>query len=310
MNTLTRIILLVASLSSMTMRAQEVSQGQNAVQGQVRIVGSDSMDPLLRLWSHEFQKTHPNVKFTMTAHGSATAPPALAKGESELGPMSREMNAAELEAFKAAKGHEPIKVVVAFDALAIFVNHKNPLPWVRMDHLDALYSETRLSGHPWPIRTWKAFAIPRKWQKNTIVPYSRDEKSGSRALFQEKVLQKAGKLRPEVKIADQMGILDAIGSDFRAIGYGPLNYATPSVRIVPLSPGKAQPAVEPTPKSIRNGSYPLARKLVIYVDAPMAPATKAFMEFVLSKNGQELASGAGAVSLDASMAQDQLALFR
>lgn len=300
MSILKHAMLCAAIMVGLQTRAQEASPAPT-----VKIVGSDSMDPLLRLWVHEFQKSTPGVQFSLQAHGSATAPPALIKGESDLGPMSREMNSAEREAFKAAKGHEPGHVVVAFDALAIFVNAKNPLASIRMDHLDALYSETRLSGHPWAIRTWKAFAIPRKWKTKTIEAYSRDEKSGSRALFQEKVLQKGGKLRPEVHIADQMGILDAIGTDLAAIGYGPLNYATPVVRVVPLSPGKAQPAIAPNPKTIRSGAYPLSRKLHLYFDTPLSPSAKAFLQFVLSKDGQALVSEAGAVSLDSSLALEQ-----
>ena len=311
MSFFSRICLVVAMFLPCVAWAQGLPayRVQDGLEGQIRIVGSDSMDPLLRLWTQEFQKLQPKVKFTITSHGSATAPPALIKGEADLGTMSREMNPAERDACKAQWGHEPQRVCAAFDALAIFVNRRNPLPVIRLDQLDGLYSETRLSGYAWPIRTWRAFGIQRSWGRSPIRAYTRDEKSGSRALFTEKVLRKGGKMRTEILEADQMGILEAVGSNVRALGYGPLSYAGPQVRMVPLSSGKSQPAILPTPSTIRSGTYPLARQLSFYLDptrfqepgSPLRP----FLEFVISRNGQELVTRDGDVSLDAGLAQEE-----
>ena len=129
-------------------------------------------------------------------------------------------------------------------------------------------------------------------------------------------MKKGGKMRPEVLEADQMGILDAVGSDVRALGYGPLSYAGPQVRVVPLSPAKDRPAILPTPKSIRDGSYPLARQLNLYVDpsslqeSGAAAPLKAFLAFVLSRTGQDLVARDGAVSLDAALAREQIQRLR
>ena len=61
----------------------------------------------------------------------------------------------------------------------------------------------------------------------------------------EKVLKKGGKMRPEIVEADQMGILEAVSSEVRALGYGPISYASPQVRMVPLSPAKDQAGILP-----------------------------------------------------------------
>jgi len=293
-------------------------QTRPGLAGQVRITGSDSMDPLVRLWAQEFQKLQPGVTFQIHSQGSGTAPPALLKDEADLGAMSREMNAAELERFKAKLDRSPLRLTVAYDALAIFVNRRNPLSRIRLDQLDGLYSETRLSGYAWPIRTWKAIGIQRSWGRRPIRAFTRDEKSGTRALFAEKVLKKGGTMRKEIQVADQMGILETVGSDVSALGYGPLTYANPQVRMVPLAQGPGAPATLPTPATIRTGAYPLARHLSLYVDPAKLKGSgeaassvlQAFLEFVLSKHGQELVSRDGAVSLDAPLALEQIQRLR
>ena len=80
---------------------------------EVALKGSDSMDPLIRLWIEEFQKTRKEVAFKVVSRGSATAPPALASGEVRLGHMSREMTPEEQAAFHAKRGFAVTRLVVA-----------------------------------------------------------------------------------------------------------------------------------------------------------------------------------------------------
>jgi len=317
MSRLTRILWVMVGLvlpaAVAHSQALAPQQMQERLEGKIRIIGSDSMDPLIRLWVQEFQKRQPKVDFQITSHGSGTAPPALTKGEAEIGAMSREMNAKELAAFTAQLGYAPTSLCVGFDALAIFVNRRNPLKRISIEQLDAIYSETRLAGWATPIRTWRDLA-GQGWRTSIIRPYTRDEKSGTRALFMEQVAQKGGLLRKEIEVADQMGILEAIGQNVRAIGYGPTNYLNPQVRLVPLAAKGSQTPLEPTTKNIRTGDYALARRLYFYVNlpasTPLTPALHTFLKFVLSKNGQDLATGYGAVSLDPSFADSQASQLR
>jgi len=47
--------------------------------------------------------------------------------------------------------------------------------------------------------------------------------------------------------------------------------------------------VEPTPETIKNGSYELARKLYFYTLGDPAPGPRAFMEYLHSPEGQKIA---------------------
>lgn len=114
-STLRALVLVIGSaLTAFAQGAGSIPayEAKEHLQGMVRIKGSDSIDPLMRLWVQEFEMVQPEVHFTLDDHGSATAPPALMEGESEIGPMSRAMNEAEQTAFKAKFGYEPTALTV------------------------------------------------------------------------------------------------------------------------------------------------------------------------------------------------------
>ncbi len=275
----------------------------------IRMRGSDSMDPLLRLWITEFQKRNPGITLDIESHGSGTAPAALLGGQADLGHMSRTMNAQEHDAFLARFGYAPTGLTVAYDALAIFVHKDNPLKRLTTEQLDAIYSLTRKAGWEEPIVRWGDLYARKPLKTMDIHPWSRDEMSGTRTFFMEKVLLKDGAMRGSVQITDQLGILDAVAKDPAAIGYGPLTYATPLVRMVPLAGPMDGRAWLPTAETIQSARYPLARRLSIYVNKapgqPLPAPTRTFLQFILSPEGQELVQRYGSVSLppDAAAAE-------
>ena len=61
----------------------------------------------MTLWAEGFWAIYPNVNVQIEGKGSSTAPPALIEGTAQLGPMSREMKAAEIDAFEKKYGYKP-----------------------------------------------------------------------------------------------------------------------------------------------------------------------------------------------------------
>src|SRR5437870_1947584 len=107
------------------------------VSGSIKSVGSDTMNNLMTLWGEGFKKHYPAVSVEVEGAGSATAPPALTKGASTFGPMSREMKKNELDDFEKAKGYKPTGMRVAVDTLAVFVNKDNPIKELSLQQVDA-----------------------------------------------------------------------------------------------------------------------------------------------------------------------------
>jgi phosphate transport system substrate-binding protein len=124
------------------------------VSGNLSSVGSDTLANLMTLWAENYKKEYPNVNIQIQAAGSATAPPALTEGTSNLGPMSRKMKDTELAAFEQKYGYKPTAIPVAVDALAVFVHKDNPIQHLTMEQVDAIFSSTRLCGGKTEVKTW------------------------------------------------------------------------------------------------------------------------------------------------------------
>ncbi len=99
----------------------------SGVSGNLNSIGSDTLNNLMTYWAESFRKLYPTVNIQVEGKGSATAPPALAQGTAQLGPMSRAMKPEEEEAFEKKHGFKPTRISVALDCLAVFVHKDNPI---------------------------------------------------------------------------------------------------------------------------------------------------------------------------------------
>ena len=67
------------------------------VSGNLKSIGSDTMNNEMTYWAESFQKFYPNVQIEIEGKGSTTAPPALIAGTAHFGPMSRPMKGKEID---------------------------------------------------------------------------------------------------------------------------------------------------------------------------------------------------------------------
>jgi len=106
------------------------------VAGNLNSIGSDTLNNLMTYWAETFGKLYPNVRIQIEGKGSATAPPALAEGTAQLGPMSRKMKPEEEEAFEKKHGFKPTRFDVALDCLAVYVHKDNPIHGLTLAQVD------------------------------------------------------------------------------------------------------------------------------------------------------------------------------
>jgi phosphate transport system substrate-binding protein len=284
----------------------------SGVSGNLNSIGSDTLNNLMTLWAEGFRKVYPTVNIQVEGKGSATAPPALAAGTAQLGPMSRAMKPEEEEAFEKKHGFKPTRISVALDCLAVFVHKDNPVPALTMDQLDGIFSKTHKSGYN-DIATWGQAQLTGDWKSLPISLYGRNSASGTYAYFKEHALKK-GDFKDTVK--EQPGsaaVVNGVANDRAAIGYSGIGYVTSEVRALPLSAKPKDKPVEPTFDNALAGKYPLARMLYVYVakkpGQPLSPTVREFLKFVLSKQGQEIVVKDGYGPLPASVIGKQLKLL-
>jgi phosphate transport system substrate-binding protein len=261
----------------------------SGIAGNLKGVGSDTLNNLMAFWSEGFRSRYPNVAISVEGKGSSTAPPALIESMAQFGPMSREMKPGEIDAFEKKFGYKPSAVRVAVDALAVFVHKDNPIGCLTLRQLDAMFSSTRRGGASKDITKWGEVGLTGMWQDTPISLYGRNAASGTYGYFKAVALF-GGDFKNSVK--EQPGssaVVQGEATGTNAIGYSGVGYKTADVRTVPLAADGGK-CFDATAEAAYAGDYPLARFIYVYINKkpsqPLDPLVSEFLKYILSKEGQ------------------------
>ncbi len=277
--------------------------------GQIKSVGSDSMNSLMTQWTEKFKEYYKGVRTEVEGQGSSKAMPALIEGAASFGPMSRDAKSNEIADFEKKYGYKPVLLPTSIDLLAVYVHRDNPLESLSMEQVDSIFSSTRKLGGD-AIDKWGQLGLAGDYENEAIAIFGRNAASGTYGFFKEKAMGN-GDFRDRVN--EQPGstaVIASVGENRFAMGYSGIGYKTEAVKPIALSPKKGQPAVEPTEENAYNGKYPLGRYLFLAVNykptSKLEPLRKEFLKFIYSKEGQELAVKDGYFPVDAKTAAKAL----
>lgn len=276
------------------------AQPDGMLSGNLSSVGSDTLANLMALWGQDFSQHYPNVNLQIQAAGSSTAPTALAAGAAQLGPMSRPMKAAEISAFEHRYGYPPLAVPVAVDALVVLVHQDNPLRGLNLQQLDQIFSSTRRCGENSAIQRWGELGLQGGWAQRTLQRFGRNSASGTYGYFKLRALCGGDFMTRVNELPGSASVVQAVAGSLSGIGYASIGFRASGVRLLPLAES-GNHYVAPTETNVRNGSYPLVRYLYIYINKapnqPLEPLTAAFLDRVLSVQGQALVNHDGYLPL-------------
>ncbi|MEM8757471.1 MAG: phosphate ABC transporter substrate-binding protein [Planctomycetota bacterium] len=274
------------------------------VAGSITSVGSDTMNNLMTFWAEQFMRFYPGVTVEITGKGSSTAPPALAEGQAQFGPMSRRMKSSELDSFEARHGYKPTVLRTGIDCLAVFVHKDCPIDELTLDQIRAIFSTAG------PEMTWGDLGVtdPR-YRFRKITTYGRNSASGTYGYF-KKIALDGDDFKPSVK--EQPGsssVVQAVGTDPFAMGYSGLGFQTQDVKPLAISVDDEE-AVLPSAETAYSGEYAIARYLYVYVNKDPAraldPLREEFVRLILSRQGQEAVLKDGYFPLSRGKADEQL----
>lgn len=280
------------------------------ISGKLKSVGSDTMAHEMQLWVDGFKQFYPSIQIDIEARGSNTAPPALLSGDAQLGPMSRQMTPDEMNVFVAKYGYKPTGVLVAVDALAIYVNKKNPINCLSMEQLERIFSADPRSEGGVSATTWGDLGATGEWASKPIVLHSRNSLSGTYKFFRLNVL--GGRdFKNNITLSDGSGgVVSSVGKDPYAIGYSGIGYRTDEVKAIPIK-GDASPAcLDPSFENTYTRKYPLARGLYVYVlkdpKTPLDSLSGEFVKYILSSDGQARAKQGGYYPITRNIREHEL----
>lgn len=281
------------------------------VSGKLNSIGSDTLANLMTLWTEEFRRKYPNIGIQIQAAGSSTAPPALAEGTSNLGPMSRKMKDKEWQTFEKKLGYKPTYIRVAIDAMAVYVHKDNPIDGLTIPQVDAIFSSTRKCRGKQDILKWGQLGIGGSWTERSLQLYGRNSVSGTYGYFKKKALCKGDFKNNVNEQPGSSSVVQSVTTAINGIGYSGIGYKTSGVKAVPLAKKTGSQFVEATAKNAISGKYPLSRYLLVYVNKhpkkPLPPQIKEFIKFILSKQGQHVVVKDGYIPLPKKVINKELA---
>jgi phosphate transport system substrate-binding protein len=235
----------------------------------ITLKGSTTVLPIAQVTAEVFMERNPSVDISVQGGGSGVGVAALIDGTTDIATSSRKMKDEEIAKAKA-KGVNPRETKIAMDGIAVIVNPKNQIKALTKDQIKAIYTGK--------ISNWAELG----GKNMKIVVVNRDSSSGTFEAFEQLALDKT-KVRPDALTnASNQTVVQTVAQTPGTIGYAGLGYLIPKVKAVTVN------GIACSEATVLSGKYPLSRPLFMYTNGDPTGAVKAFIDFVLSKEGQKL----------------------
>jgi phosphate transport system substrate-binding protein len=242
--------------------------------------GSDTLVNVAQAWAERYAQLHSDVAVAVSGGGSGTGISAMINGTVDIANSSRKMSADEIEAARA-NGTEPVEFVVGHDALAVFLHPDNPIEQLTLAQLAAIYGEGGELGN------WSQLGVTVPGcSSGEIILVSRQNNSGTYEYFREAVMGEGEYKLGSRDMHGSKDVVDLVQNTPCAIGYSGLAYANETVKAPCVAREEGAPCVAPTVATALDLTYPIARPLFMYTKGQPEGAVKAYMDWILSSEGQ------------------------
>jgi phosphate transport system substrate-binding protein len=245
---------------------------------EILITGSDTMLELNRRLAEEFMRAHPGVAVRVEGGGTGAGVEALVAGRVDLCAASRPFTPDEVASLHRRFATLGVRVLVARDALSVYLHPSNPVTDLRLDDLRRVFSGA--------VASWEELG----GRNTAVLPVVRPPSSGTYRFFRDHVLRDldyATTARTAVRTRD---VEQVVGRNPAAIGYGAIVYGRDLVHC-------RIDGVAPSVESVRNGRYPLARYLYFYAAEPPHGPARDFTDWCVGPAGQTVVAEVGFVPL-------------
>lgn len=237
--------------------------------GTLSMNGSTSMEKVIKAVNGAFMEKNKGVTVNLNLTGSGTGIQEASEGKCDIGNSSRKLKDEEAEKLDAT--------VVGLDGIALVVNPANKLEDITLQDLAKVYSGE--------ITNWKELGGDDK----AIVVIGREDGSGTRDGFESIVMgDKEPKYAQELESTGS--VINAVATTDGAIGYASLANVDETVKALKVG------GIEATEENVKSGAYEVQRPFICAtLKGSDNTLVKAYLDFILSEEGQALVLAQGAV---------------
>ena len=248
---------------------------KNAAKNETKVTvsGSTSIGPAMEILAEKFQAKNKGVSIEIQQVGSSAGIKNTIDGTSEIGMSSRDLKPEEKAGLKETK--------IALDGIGIITHKSNTVKNLTTAQIKDIYTGK--------ITNWKEVG----GKDAPIVVVSREDGSGTRDGFQEKMGFESTALTKNAQISDGSGnIKTTVAGNENAIGYISLGYIDNSLNKLKVD------GIELTPETVKAKKYPISRPLLLVnkEGSISAEGTK-LINFILSDEGQKIMTDKGFINI-------------
>ncbi len=232
------------------------------------IAGSSTLQHYIQPVVKKFMADNPSIRVVSEAGGPAAALVALKHGAIDIATATRPAAAAEDDIYLR-------EYLIARDGLAIVVNPANPVNELSTTQLGRIFHGE--------VTKWKDVG----GVEGSIVLVDRDKQSNVKKSLEDLLLAGEPCKVTTKMAASSADMLAAVKSTPSAIGYLTLHKLGPGVKVLRVN------GVEMSRITLLSGRYPLSRSFYLAVHLKRSSMAERFVEFSLSKTGQDLLAANG-----------------
>lgn len=263
--------LVVLLCGSVMISGLAVGCGSGSAEGdtaKITISGSTSVGPTMEVLAEVYEKNN-DVNIEVQQVGSSAGIKNTIDGTSDLGMSSRDLKDEET---KEVDGTQ-----IAIDGIAVITNTANKVTNLTSEQVKDIFTGK--------ITNWKEVG----GEDAQIVVVSREDGSGTRDGFQDILGFESDELIKDAQICDGSGnVKSTVEGNENAIAYISFGYLGDTLNDVKID------GVEPTDANVVDGKYPISRPfIVVNKKDGLSDVAKAFVDFIMSEEGQNIVAEEG-----------------
>ena len=231
---------------------------------------SSTVQPVAETLGQAFEKYHPKIRIDVHGGGSAVGIVAPQTGHADIGMVSRALHGEETQRLHATP--------FARDGIALIVHASNPISGLSRQKVIGIYSGQ--------VTDWQSVGGPA----SRIIIVNKEEGRATLQVFTQYFDLKDNVVQDALIIGSNGQAIVTVAGNPQALAYVSIGAAE-----VAMSQGVAikllaLDGVTAATATVQDGTYKLARTLNLVTAGPPDGVAKAFLDFVVSPAGQEIAT--------------------
>jgi len=250
----------------------------------VAVSGSSTVMPMAELAAEEFNMLQDDYKVNVKSGGSGVGIVDVAEGRSDIAMSSREIKLEERQRYETPIVRF-IEIPVGFDAICLVIS-----PDVYNEGVTSLTKDEVKRIYSGDITNWEELGGPN----TEIFAIGRRPGSGTRDTFNEIIMGSREAETPAVSYdaGESSEVKFSTQRSRNAIGYMGYSFVMKGdTKVIALD------GIQPSIETIKSGAYPLARKLFFITLGEPSPGANAFIDYLLSPEGQQIAVDNGFIPI-------------